>query len=181
MQKKYIKKSSKQLYTHKRIKLSEDTIILPDGTESEYLLYDNLPDVVCIIVINDKNQILVNHEYNYPTDEYIYQLPAGVIEYGEEPSVGAARELLEETGILATKLNMIGSVPYNHRRSKAVHYFYVAAEFSESRHKRESEELLTNHWIDIDEFSKMVACSEIKHIGSVAAWGMYISQKLTNK
>jgi len=181
MPKKYIKKSGKVLYTHKRIQLSEDTIVLPDGTESDYLLYDNLLDAVAIIAINSNDEILVNYEYNYPTDSYIYQFPAGTVESHEKPEDAATRELLEESGIVPSDLRKIGTVLHNHRRSNAKYHFFLTRQFEITNHDRENTELITNKWIPMNEFLIMVQTGKLEHLGSLAAWGSYLSDRLNSQ
>ena len=45
------------------------------------------------------DRILMVHQYRYPVDRYLYELPAGLIEQGETPEEAAIREIREETGM----------------------------------------------------------------------------------
>ncbi len=47
---------------------------------------------------NPDNLVMIK-QYRYPLDDYIYELPAGLIEVGEEAEEAAVREMLEETGL----------------------------------------------------------------------------------
>lgn len=155
--------------------MSEDKIVLPNGKESDYLLYDNLPDSVCIVAINNNDQLLLNNEYCYPVNEYISGFPAGIVESGEEPIETARRELQEETGFTAKNMKKLGEVLYNHRRSSALYHFFLATELNESKLMKDDEEIIESSWINISEFQKLVANGKIKHLGTIAAWGMYLN------
>ena len=173
----YTPESSRIIFTHPRLQLSETTLVLPDGTKTDYLLYDNLPDSVCILALNDRGQILVNSEYSFPANEYLNSFPAGVVEANETPEQTAHRELREETGLTASKMQKLGQVLYNHRRSTALYYFFLATELTPVPHEREAEELIESSWLDVDQFQRMVVSGDVKHIGTIAAWGMYLNAK----
>ena len=48
-------------------------------------------------------RLVLIKEYRYPLDDYIYALPAGLVDAGETPGEAAAREMLEETGYAFTE------------------------------------------------------------------------------
>ena len=49
-------------------------------------------------VTEDGGHLVLVRQYRYPVDEYLYELPAGLIEPGETAEEAACREMLEETG-----------------------------------------------------------------------------------
>ncbi len=61
----------------------------------------NHPDGVVIFSIAGENRdrIVLVHQYRYPIAGYIYELPAGLIEHGEAFREAAVREMKEETGL----------------------------------------------------------------------------------
>jgi len=86
----------KRLYEFYRFALIEkDTII---GKRQ----YIDHPGAVVIIAIDDEGRVLFERNLRVEVDEELLELPAGLVEEGEERVVTAKRELLEETGYIAS-------------------------------------------------------------------------------
>jgi ADP-ribose pyrophosphatase len=64
------------------------------------------PDGVIIYSLygEKRDRVVLIRQYRYTIDDYIYELPAGLVERGEDPSKGAVREMREETGLTLTPL-----------------------------------------------------------------------------
>lgn len=60
--------------------------------------HQNNPDAVAILATHENNLVLIK-QYRYPVGDYIYELPAGLIDEGEDAIVAAKREMFEETGL----------------------------------------------------------------------------------
>jgi len=62
------------------------------------------PEGVLIYAIkeDEPDKILMVYQYRYPIDDYMYELPAGLIEKGEAAGAAAVREVKEETGLNLT-------------------------------------------------------------------------------
>jgi ADP-ribose pyrophosphatase len=67
------------------------------------------PGAVVILPITDDDTVLMIRNYRYTVSEYLLELPAGTLEVGEDPMNCAGRELLEETGYQAGKLQHLHS------------------------------------------------------------------------
>lgn len=55
--------------------------------------------VIYPILKNEPEKIVMIRQYRYPLDDYLYELPAGLIDKGETPQIAAIREMKEETGL----------------------------------------------------------------------------------
>ena len=55
--------------------------------------------VIYPILKTDPEKIVMIKQYRYPLDDYLYELPAGLIDEGETPDIAAIREMKEETGL----------------------------------------------------------------------------------
>lgn len=75
-----------------------DRLEMPSGNIKEEYYVLEYPTWVNMIGITEDNQILFVRQYRHGAQSIMVELPAGVVEDGEDPEVAARRELLEETG-----------------------------------------------------------------------------------
>ena len=110
---------SRVLYRkHGRI-VVEDVLEFADGSKHEWLYFKGsgpagaLAGAVAIAAFTDDNKMILTRQYRHPLRKLIYDLPAGGIKDGETPEQAALRELEEETGYTAEKLEWIGRFNWN--------------------------------------------------------------------
>jgi ADP-ribose pyrophosphatase len=105
---------SRRVFTGRVISLDVDRVRYPDGTtgELEMIRHPGASAVVPFLgdVHGDNPQILLLRQYRYATDGYLYEIPAGRLEPGEDPAVCAVRELKEETGCVADRMEPLTTV-----------------------------------------------------------------------
>jgi ADP-ribose pyrophosphatase len=63
---------------------------------------------VCVLAITNECEIILARQFRPGTERFVYELPGGSVDPGEEPAIAAARELLEETGY-AGDLQLVGT------------------------------------------------------------------------
>jgi len=100
--------STEKVFQGKRISVRVDRVRLTDGTESIRDIVEH-PDAVVIAAVDDQRNLIFVRQYRKAPETELLELPAGVIDPGEEPIVAAMRELREETGYSAERLEEIGS------------------------------------------------------------------------
>lgn len=98
----------RELYKGKIFRLDKDTVRFPDGSESEFDIVRHPGAAAVVPFLSDPEgeepQILLLRQFRYAADGYIYEIPAGRLDAGEEPKDCAARELKEETGCTAERI-----------------------------------------------------------------------------
>lgn len=78
--------------------LRVDKLQLPNGNIKEEYYVLEYPTWVNMVAITEDNELLFVQQYRHGANDILIELPAGVVEDGEEPALAARRELLEETG-----------------------------------------------------------------------------------
>ncbi len=86
----------------------QDFLRLPNGNQAQIdVLVHN--DSVTILPVDEQGQVWFIRQYRQPIGKFLLELPAGVSETGEDPQTSAQRELREETGMAAGRLQKLGS------------------------------------------------------------------------
>jgi ADP-ribose pyrophosphatase len=97
---------SKTLYQGKVFSLQRDTVIEPGGVRAERDIIMHPGSVVVLPIFQD-GRVLLIRQYRHSVGQYLWELVAGRKEPKETPTVGARRELLEETGYTAKRLRKL--------------------------------------------------------------------------
>ncbi len=86
----------------------------------------NSPDFVTIVAVTEKNELLLVRQFRHAITETTLELPAGHVEKDETPEQAAHKELLEETGYVADKLEFIASLsPSTSRFTNRLHCYFA--------------------------------------------------------
>jgi len=81
----------------RKLAFSIADVELPDGTRFEqYVL--RAPKSVIVIVLDDRERVLMMWRHRFIIDRWVWELPGGWVDPGEDPKVCGAREVEEETG-----------------------------------------------------------------------------------
>ena len=90
------------VYEGSFIQVVKDNVRLPDGSTStrEHIKH---PGAVAVLAILDNGNLLMERQFRYPPQREFIELPAGKIDHGEDILITAQRELLEETGYVASE------------------------------------------------------------------------------
>jgi ADP-ribose pyrophosphatase len=104
-----VKVTSELAYSGSFLKISRDTVRLPNGqhTTREYV---NHPGAVVVLPVFDDGSILMERQFRYPLDRVFIEFPAGKIDAGEDPLACAKRELEEETGYTASDWQFVCTI-----------------------------------------------------------------------
>jgi len=90
------------MYEGDFIQVRKDNVRLPDGEVStrEYITH---PGAVAVLAQLDNGKLVMERQYRYAPQQEFIELPAGKIDHGEDTLLTAQRELLEETGYVASE------------------------------------------------------------------------------
>ena len=93
-----------------RLRVVRGRFEAPDGTTFERDVVRNQEVVALVPVLDDGATVLLVRQYRGPIDRYLLEIPAGLCDVdGEEPEATARRELVEEVGRQAARLELLAS------------------------------------------------------------------------
>jgi ADP-ribose pyrophosphatase len=99
--------SSEVIYEGRLFRVLKDRLIEPSGLESERELVRHNGSVVILALDATRSKkdpwLVIERQYRHAASQYLWELPAGKLDSGEDPLAGAQRELAEETGYSAKK------------------------------------------------------------------------------
>jgi len=127
------------------------------------------PGGVAVIPVDDDGFSYCVRQFRYPISEHLLEVPAGKLEYGEEPLHCAVRELSEETGISADRYLYLGKVfPSPGFCQEALHVYLASGLHFGTAHPDQNE-FLDVEKVHIDELVKMVMDNAISDAKTVIA------------
>ena len=127
-------------------KVFEDIVELPNGLKLDYYRVEKIPVVVVLAILSDK--LVMVKQYRYPIKSDSLELPAGHVWPDEDPKECALRELKEETGFSAGKIEKVLEYHPSTEYADQVYHVYVAQDLEEGETNREKYELMDVEILD---------------------------------
>ncbi len=173
----YVEKTVKKNYIYKGkiLTLRKDDALLPDGSACIREIIEHSGGACALYVENDK--VLLVRQYRYAYGESIYELPAGKLNVGEDPMLAAKRELEEETGIKASRLELLYVIYPTPGYTDEKVYIYRAFDGERVNRHLDEGEFVDVVWVSLDEAKDMLKRGEIKDAKTVIGLQAYFLSK----
>ncbi len=105
---------TRRAYAGRLINVDLDTVRAPDGSTLELEMVRHPGAAAVVPLLSDSSgtdpQVLLIKQYRYAAGGPIWEVPAGVLEPGETPEECARRELVEETGARAERIEYLTTI-----------------------------------------------------------------------
>ena len=131
----------KPVYHGKIIDLSVETVTLPNGATTELEIVTH-PGAAAAVPMKDEQTVVMIRQYRHAVGGFIYEIPAGKLDPGEEPRECARREVEEETGYRAGRLDPLVSVWTTPGFTNEIIHLFVARDLSPGRQDLSADEVL---------------------------------------
>jgi ADP-ribose pyrophosphatase len=148
--------------------IRRDTLKAPDGRETKFDIIEHGGSVIIVPVDKDGN-ILFVRQYRHAAGQDLLELPAGTLDEGEDPAVCAAREIREETGFAANKIEKIGDFFLAPGYSTEFMHVYLAQELRYDPLEADADEFLSVEKLPFAEAIQMAERGEMPDAKSLAA------------
>lgn len=160
--------SSDSIFEGKVIKVTLDKAKLPSGNESTREVVRH-PGAAAVVVVNEKKEILLEHQYRYALDEVILEIPAGKLDPEESPLSCARRELEEETGIKAMEWISLGSIVTSPGFCDETIYIYLARQLSQGEKSWDEDEYVELEYFSLEQLDELMIRGRLKDAKTLAA------------
>ena len=132
-----------QIYKGRIVDLRVESVRLPNGVTVELELMHH-PGAAAVVAADERDQVVLIRQYRHASGGYLWELPAGVLASpGEAPEACAARELREETGLVAERLRRLGSILTTPGFCDERIHLFLARGLREESHAHEADEVIT--------------------------------------
>lgn len=158
--------STEPIYSGRLFDISRDTI-RENGITYEREIIAHNGSAVIVPVFADKTVALVR-QYRHAAGKYLLELPAGSLEKGENAKTGARRELEEEIGVRAGKIEKLTEFYVSPGFLSEKMFVFLATDLEETAQNLEADELLTIERIAFPQLFEMIKSSAIEDAKTIA-------------
>jgi 8-oxo-dGTP pyrophosphatase MutT (NUDIX family) len=148
--------------------LREDVIRFPDGAEAIYTVLAN-PDSAFVVPYFENGDTVLVRQWRHAWDESSWEVPAGTFNGGEAPLECAKRELVEETGLVASSYTSLGIVHGAAFLTGRAHLFLAESIVESERNPERYEQDMEVLRLPLTEAFESALRGQITHSGSVTA------------
>jgi len=148
------------------LKVFSDEVQLPNQklANREFIKH---PGAVAIVPLFDDNSVLLERQYRYPMHQAILEIPAGKLEFGEDPLLCAKRELKEETGYEAKEWIFLGKIHPVISYSTEFIDIYLAKGLVQGQATLDDEEFLDIFRATLPEISEWIKKGSITDVKTI--------------
>ncbi len=159
--------SGKVIYAGKIIRLTLDTVLLPNGATAELEIVHH-PGGAAVVALDAENRVCLLRQYRHAAGGWLWELPAGKLDNGEAPLLCAQRELEEEAGMRAGDWQSIGRIISSPGVFTEVIHLFLAHALSAVPTRMEEHEVIEVHWLPWGEALHMAQAGEIEDAKTLA-------------
>ena len=152
---------SKHIFTGKVLTLNIDTVTLPNGVTIDLEIIRH-PGAAAVVPLKDNGTVVLIKQFRHAAGGFIYEIPAGKLHPGEDPLHCAARELEEEIGYVAGRLERLTSILTAPGFTDEIIHIYKATGMTAGRQQLDRDEVLEVLEISLEEAIKMIKAGTIR-------------------
>jgi ADP-ribose pyrophosphatase len=151
---------SKKVFAGRVFDVTVDTVREGDKTYVREVVHHGGSAV--ILPAFDDGTIALVRQYRHPAVRYLLELPAGTLNDQEQPEIGAARELEEELGLVAGKMEKLSEFFVSPGFCEEKMWLYPATDLRETAQRLEDDELIEVVRLPIERALQMIVEGEIE-------------------
>jgi ADP-ribose pyrophosphatase len=138
-----------------------ESVVLPNGREVDLEIARH-PGGSAAVALDDDGRVCLLRQYRHAAGGWLWEIPAGKREQGEDPEQTARRELADEAGVEAARWTSLGDVLSSPAVLTEVIHLYLACELRAVATCHEPSEVLEVHWLPLAEALERAGRNEIR-------------------
>jgi ADP-ribose pyrophosphatase len=151
------------------MELFQDRVRTSKGQVVTYTRY-NASDVVIVVPVLQDGRLVMIRQYRYPLDKVLLEFPAGHVEGGEAPGTTAQRELEEETGYSAGRLERVYSYHPSVSRSNQTVHIFKAGGLAEGKARHDGGEDIVIELLAPEVLREQIAQRKVESAGTLISF-----------
>ncbi|MDH4477350.1 MAG: NUDIX hydrolase [Verrucomicrobiaceae bacterium] len=162
--------SSREIYLNPWIRVREDQVLKPNGSPGIYGVVEYRNRAVGVVPIDNDGYTWLVGQYRYTHNRYEWEIPEGGCPEGESLEDCARRELLEETGLVASELEpLLLDIQLSNSIGNETAHLFIARGLTQETPQPEDTEQIAIRRLPLSEAIQMVTSGQIRDSMSVIA------------
>ncbi|HEX3276271.1 MAG TPA: NUDIX hydrolase [Gemmatimonadales bacterium] len=157
--------STERLYSGRVIHLDRDTVRFPDGSTGTLEMLRHPGAAAVVPFLDDPRAadptVLLIRQFRHAADGFIWEIPAGRLDPGESPEGCAHRELAEETGLRADRLDRLTTIYTTPGFTDERIHLFLAQATGEGSPQREADEFMELHRLPWSSVMGLILAGEL--------------------
>ena len=158
---------SRMVFRGRLINVRIDSVRLPNGNIGQREIVEH-GGSVAIVPLDEHNNVLLVGQYRRPPEQVLLEVPAGGIDEGESPEDAVHRELQEETGYTAGRLQHLASFWMSPGFCTEKMHAFLATELKPGPPHQEEDENIQVEQVPLDKVLQLIQGGEIVDAKSIA-------------
>jgi 8-oxo-dGTP pyrophosphatase MutT (NUDIX family) len=152
---------SEVVHENTYFRVLESAVSRPDGTTADYHTIDFRRPAVSVLLQDAAGRILLIRQHRFIVDREVWALPSGGVDEGERPETAAGRELTEETGYRAGRIEHLLSYYPSYGVSNQVFHCILALDPTAAAAPPDENEDQRVAWFSLDEVRAKILDGEV--------------------
>ncbi|MGH3401213.1 MAG: NUDIX hydrolase [Streptosporangiaceae bacterium] len=162
------------IYDNEWVWLGQVDVEMPDGERFWHHVV-RLPRAAVMVLVDDRDRVLMMWRHRFVQDRWGWELPSGLIDAGEEPEQTAVRELEEETGYRAGRVEHLATYEPMVGMVASEHVVFIGRDPEKIGEPTETTEADRIEWVPLASVPELIASGKIWNSGVLI--GLLLAQK----